>query len=239
MLLKDTVFSIVDLETTGLGDDKGPGKDKVVEFASVKFKLGEPLTWVHSLINPQIPIPAEASAQHHLTDEDVLGAPLIDEFLKSYQWNCDCSVAHNAVFDTKFIQFSEPVLCSRRLFQRMYPECSHSSNQFVRYFFGLKKIEELEQIGASHAHRALYDAIVTTKNLEYMINLLLVGNPDMTLQDVVNWTLQPSLLKYVGFGKHKGMLWANVPRDYMDYALNNFKDLDSDMKFTLNHYLTL
>jgi exodeoxyribonuclease X len=227
------------LETTGLGDEKGPGKDKVVEFAAVHFKLGESITWVQSLINPQIPIPPDSSAQHHIVDEDVVDAPLLEDFLKTYEWKCDCSVAHNAVFDTKFIPFQNPVLCTRRLFRKMWPESSYSSNQFIRYFFGLKKIAELETIGASHAHRALYDAIVTAKNLEYMLNMITSSSPDMDLQTLLDWILQPTLLKYVEFGKYKGMEWSQVPRDYMEYAFTNFKDLEPDVRFTISHYLKI
>jgi exodeoxyribonuclease X len=237
MLLTDVRFGIVDLETTGLGGQKDAGNDRVVEMATVWMKLGEPLTWKHSLINPEMPIPPDSSAQHHIVDEDVADAPLLNVWLSDFQWNCDCSVAHNAVFDTKFVLFQDPVLCTRRLFRKMWPESAYSSNQFLRYFFGLKKIAELEQIGATHAHRALYDAIVTAKNLEHMLKLIIASSPTMDLQTLLDWTLQPTLLKYVEFGKYKGMEWSQVPRDYMDYASTNFKDLEPDVRFTINHYL--
>lgn len=56
-----------DLETTGVN----VSKDKIVEISILKvFPSGnqESYTW---LVNPRIPIPAETTAIHGISDEDV------------------------------------------------------------------------------------------------------------------------------------------------------------------------
>ena len=65
LLTMDPLF--LDAETTGLGP-----ADQVVEIAVVDVQ-GRPL--YHSLVKPTIPIPADATAIHGITDADVAGAP--------------------------------------------------------------------------------------------------------------------------------------------------------------------
>ncbi|NHF58072.1 3'-5' exonuclease [Flavobacteriaceae bacterium TP-CH-4] len=67
-----------DLETTGTN----VAKDRIVEISILKiFPNGnkESKTW---LVNPEMPIPAEASAVHGITDEKVAGEPTFRELSK-------------------------------------------------------------------------------------------------------------------------------------------------------------
>jgi DNA polymerase III epsilon subunit-like protein len=64
----------LDLETTGLGPS-----DKVVEIAIVAMRFGIVVDVWSSLVNPGIPIPAEATATHGITDAMVQGAPKIGD----------------------------------------------------------------------------------------------------------------------------------------------------------------
>src|ERR671913_334607 len=76
---KPAHFRIVDLETTGTTPN-----DAVVEIAAVDL-LGEQIIPVGSdLVRPPIPIPPEASAVHHITDDDVSGSPTLEELLPFY-----------------------------------------------------------------------------------------------------------------------------------------------------------
>ncbi|MEN2434135.1 3'-5' exonuclease [Weeksellaceae bacterium A-14] len=66
---------IFDLETTGTN----VGKDRIVEICILKINPDasrESKTW---LVNPEMPIPAESSAIHGISDEDVTGAPIFKE----------------------------------------------------------------------------------------------------------------------------------------------------------------
>ena len=66
---------IFDLETTGTNI----GKDRIVEICVLKVNPDasrESKTW---LINPEMPIPVEASAVHGIYDKDVENAPTFKE----------------------------------------------------------------------------------------------------------------------------------------------------------------
>ena len=66
---------VFDLETTGIN----VSKDRIVEICILKVNPDasrESKTW---LVNPGMPIPAEASAVHGISDEDVAAAPSFKE----------------------------------------------------------------------------------------------------------------------------------------------------------------
>lgn len=65
----------IDVETTGTR----PGFDRCVQIGFVRLAAGELVGSFGSLINPGVPIPAEATAIHGITDEQVAGAPTIEE----------------------------------------------------------------------------------------------------------------------------------------------------------------
>jgi DNA polymerase III alpha subunit (gram-positive type) len=76
------IIRVVDFETTGLVAPQA----KVIEWASFDL-AGEGKNWergraIGSLINPGIPIPPEASAVNHITDDDVKDSPSWVEQLK-------------------------------------------------------------------------------------------------------------------------------------------------------------
>jgi exodeoxyribonuclease X len=47
---------------------------------------------------------------------------------------------------------------------------------------------------------------------------------------------KPVLLTRMFFGKHKGELFKDIPKDYLQW-LSKQDDLDEDMRFTVEHYL--
>lgn len=76
----DTVpLAFLDFETTGAI----PGRDRVVQVAIVRFEGGAVVGSAASLINPGMPIPEAASAIHGIRDEQVAGAPTLDNFFLS------------------------------------------------------------------------------------------------------------------------------------------------------------
>ena len=68
-----------DLETTGIDI----ARDRIVEISMVKVMPdGEEIVRTRR-INPGMPIPAEATAIHGITDEDVKDCPLFPQIAKS------------------------------------------------------------------------------------------------------------------------------------------------------------
>ncbi len=72
-LIRPIVF--FDLETTGLDIVN----DRIVEIALLKVNPDGTEETLHSLVNPQIPIPENASAVHGITDEKVSDKPTFAE----------------------------------------------------------------------------------------------------------------------------------------------------------------
>ena len=89
MILKRPIV-FFDLETTGLDVSTA----RVVEIACIKVDVDGTQTEKHSIINPTIPIPKEASDVHGITDDKVQGKPKFIELSKAlYSFFKDCDIA--------------------------------------------------------------------------------------------------------------------------------------------------
>lgn len=237
-LIQDATFISLDTETTGLD----PSVDQVVEVAAVWTSLagGITRTW-SSLVNPGRPIPASASAVHHLVDEDVADAPKLEVALGELKRGDFQAVAcHNAAFDTAFIPFEVPVLCTMRLAQRLWPELESHKNQFLRYHLKLN----CPEVKGLAAHRAEVDALVTAKLLIFELEEVLRRAKDPgagTVEGLVEWVNKPLLLHKCNFGKHRGSLWSEIPKDYLAWmnSPKGITDMSADTRYTVQVYLGL
>lgn len=95
------VFVAFDLETTGLD----ARRERIVEIGAVKFDARGPVGRFSVLIDPGIPMPAEASRINGITDAMLAGKPKLDEVLPDFLRFIAGStlVAHNAPFDCGFV----------------------------------------------------------------------------------------------------------------------------------------
>ena len=75
-LTKPIVF--FDLETTGIN----PAKDRVVQISLLKISPDGREELKTFLVNPQMPIPPQATAVHGISDDDVKKAPVFAEIAK-------------------------------------------------------------------------------------------------------------------------------------------------------------
>ncbi len=96
---------VLDTETTGMDPFKG---DRIVEIGCVELLNHIPTgrTW-QAYLNPERPIPPEATAVHGITDEFVADKPV---FLEKYPAFIEFIggaklVIHNAEFDMKFLNW--------------------------------------------------------------------------------------------------------------------------------------
>lgn len=222
-------YWVVDSETTGVGAD-----DRAVEVAGFLFEDDRFIRYHTSLVNPGIPIPPEASAVHHLTDEDVADAPSIDEaMMPFFDDEFEFVVAHSCAFDRRFMDFGEaPWMCTLKLARAVYPDLPSHKNQYLRYALKLPKLVHSYHAQAA-AHRALYDSEVTTYLFQHLLTKATSEEP---IQKMLHVSNNPSLLKTCRFGKHKDKLWKDVPRDYLDYILNKSSGWDEDTLYTARYY---
>ena len=72
----------IDIETTGTD----PARDAIVEIASVDLQRDRTITNLQeTLIRPSIPVPAVASAVHHLIDTDLANAPQLGAVINRFK----------------------------------------------------------------------------------------------------------------------------------------------------------
>ena len=97
----DVPFVVFDLETTGFSSTK----NRIIEIGAVKVKDGEIIDRFSTFVNPKVPIPYRIINLTSISDEMVKDAPTIDKILPDFvEFAKDCVlVAHNAAFDTGFI----------------------------------------------------------------------------------------------------------------------------------------
>lgn len=235
MSLSELTYLVMDTETTGLD----PAADRVVSVAGVWTRVDRgPFRRESFLVDPGRPIPPEASAVHHITDRHVQGAPLLAQVLPTFQGgDFDVYVAHNAAFDFGFLpRAGRPVLCTLRLARKVWPGLPRYANQYLRYALGL----EVPEAEGLPAHEALADALVTSRLLLKELAWL-EANPQPGiegLQDLLDWVQAPNLLETCQFGnKHRGVPWARVPKDYLAWMKREVKDMDPDLRHTVEHYL--
>ena len=223
-----TTFAFVDVETTGFS----PQHDRVVEVACVLTRGGRRIDSFQTLIDPGCPIPATASAVHHLTDECVRDAPPLEAVtprLAAFVANA-VVVAHNASFDLGFLPLlrQRPTLCSMRFAQLVLPDAPNYKNQVLRYHLGVRD----PALGASLPHRALGDAIVTSLIFDYCAGrYLAAGGVDDVLQ-AIEQTLAPRLLPAFPFGRYRGRAVADIPSDYLTWLLFEAASRATDVRYT-------
>lgn len=217
---------VVDLETCGFEPSDG-----VVEIAAWDVVDGEvDKSYGATLINPGQPIPAKASAVHHITDADVEGRDTWDGWWPHYLVGADALCAHNARFDRQWLTDEmtkpRPWICTLRCAYRLWPDAPGHSNQVLRYWLNP---DGLDRFFANMAHRAEPDCYVTAFLLREQLKLA-------GLETLIKWSAEPALLPRLNFGKHKGSAWNDVPTDYLQWMTRQ-ADLNEDVLHTARHHL--
>jgi len=105
--LPNVQFVALDLETTGLY----PVSCRIVEFGAVRFKLAKgELHRFEQLVDPECPIPSDATRIHGITDAMVCSMPTVAATLPiflGFLGDPDTVLlAHNASFDLGFLSFA-------------------------------------------------------------------------------------------------------------------------------------
>jgi len=136
-------FIVIAIETTG----RSPLKNKVLEFAAVKFRGYEPVEYIATLIN----------------SEDLNeGAPTIEEALPSlidFIGDCPAVVAHNMLFTSQFLYASGFDLFKSE--RKFYDTLKITKNFFDVENYRLETLCELYTIYCNKERHALSDCLST------------------------------------------------------------------------------
>lgn len=221
-------------------DLTNPDHDRILQIGAVKIHPGDEIKEeeiLNQLVDPQKPIPPQASAVHHITDEMVTApnVPTMEKVLKKFNdeyLGNNLIVAYNAKFDTSMLnnaifEYNENhsdkvkprelslILDPFILIQRIHPFVGSSKKltEQHKFFFGK---------GFEGAHDALADATATINMLKYCCLYLAkhydsdkAGKP-LTVKD---------LLTFQFGGKVEGL----------DIDLNNGYDSSKSFKNSYKH----
>ncbi len=166
---KESLYSIVDIETTGGNFQKG---GKIIEIAIILFDGKKIIDKFSSLINPNCRIPYFINNLTGINNKMVSNAPSFFEISKKINsiTKNTIFVAHNTLFDYKFIQdemknigiaFNRSTLCTLQLSRKIIKnEPSYS----------LGKLCKSIGITLNNRHRAEGDALATVKLFSRLLN---------------------------------------------------------------------
>ncbi|MCC8018914.1 MAG: 3'-5' exonuclease [Rikenellaceae bacterium] len=218
----------LDLETTGVD----PAKDRIVEISLVKLMPDGSREVKTRRLNPEMPIPPQSTAVHHITDEDVKDCPTFREVAKSlaaYLEGCDFAGYNSNKFDI-------PVLAEE--FLRAGVDIDFKKRKCIDVQNIFHKMEQRTLVAAykfycgkelQGAHSAEADTLATLEVLEAQLEMY-----EEHLQNDVEFLSEFSSrtkhVDYAGricydekgvevfsFGKHKGRCVADVFRDEPSY----------------------
>jgi len=173
----DTVWTVIDLETTGLDFETV----HVVQLGVATLQRGKVLGIRSTLCNPGIPIPPEATAIHGITDEMVSDAPSELQVLRELFFElleAECMVHYNGLgYD---MQILEKILGKRAIFalRRVVPEVDVLTivrEKHVGKFWSGKGRHKLTTVAARFgiswvcAHNAGADCVMTGRVLWELI----------------------------------------------------------------------
>ena len=230
---------LIFLDTEATGNE--PSKDRLCQVC-YKTSRGVQIGY----FKPSLPVSVKAMSITHITnkmleDKEPFANSVMKNDLQTLLKD-GVLVAHNALFDIAMLK-AEGVevprfICTLRLARHLDQEnkIPEYNLQFLRYFLDL----EID----GHAHDAEGDVLV----LEGVFNRLFAKMRETATSDeevinrMIDISSQPTLFKYLNFGKYKGKSIAEVletDRRYLEWLLaqKTNGEVDEDWVFTLNHYV--
>jgi DNA polymerase-3 subunit epsilon len=161
-------LAFIDVETTGLD----PQRDRIVEVAILKFFPEGRHKYCSSLLNPAIPIPAEASAIHGITDADVAAAPRFAQIVDDVLAVLDgCDLAGFAVTGFHLCVLDSEVKRADRVLSLEGRAVVDVMDLYHRQERGGLPAAVRHYLGTEHPdhHRAAADALAAAQVLDAMV----------------------------------------------------------------------
>lgn len=241
-----------DVETTG----KVPGVDRIVQigimkaYRSVAEDGAVHVTEWSSLVDPQMPIPAEATLAHKITNDMIAGAPTWTEIArKIFNGLIDVDfVGQNVRFDLRFLEAE----FARVGFKFSYAEAGIIDTLRIDQVKDPRDLTALlkkycGETEFADAHDAMADVRATARVLagEFRtytdlpqtvaeLHALLFPR-DPSWVDAVGKIVWRGQDACIGFGKWNGVPLRSVPKDYLSWM--NGADFPDDVKQIIRNAL--
>ena len=164
--LKNNVFVVFDLETTGLNNQPAMGRmDKIIEIGAVKIVNGEIVEKFSTFIACEERLSGEIIRLTGITDDMLVGAPKIEDAIADFFKFTDGAylVGHNVTFDYRFIQYygeQNGYNFDQKQFDTLTLAQELLRGKIAKY--DLKTVANYYGFEFTH-HRAFADASVTAK----------------------------------------------------------------------------
>lgn len=160
----------LDVETTGLN----PSVDKIVQLGGVWYQQGHVLKRMHALVDPQRPISPQASRVNGITNDMVVGCPVIEQLAQEFLSGASQAsvvVGYNWSFDDDFLYEAFGHRWAEAT-QAMYivdvlEMARHQLPHLPRHRL-VDVAAALNVPGAHDAHNAVSDAEMTCHVLHYL-----------------------------------------------------------------------
>ena len=238
----DRPLAFVDVETTGLS----PYSDRIVELSILKIHPDGTEEYKSHRVNPGIPIPAEATAVHGITDADVAGEPMFQQYAKSirdFLEGCDIAGFHVIKFDLP---------CLEAEFARANVKFSRRGRQLVdsKVIYHQRDPRDLQAAYQKYcgkdmvsAHSAEEDAKASAEVLDGQLEMYedlprdVTGLCALCYESDENFIDSEGKLVWVkdeavlNFGKYEGRLLREIVAkhpDYLEWIIR--KDFSAEVK---------
>ena len=211
---------IFDTESTDLK------KPVLIEAAWVELESLEPYSVTNPFeqrYNPGKPISLGALATHHIMDEELVDCPPAASF--TLPSDVDYVIGHNVDFDWEVIGKPDiKRICTLALARKVWPDLDSHNQSALLYH--LERATAREQL--RNAHSALTDVGICAAILKHLCQQLGVK----TIEALYAESEIARIPTTMPFGKHKGMLLADVPKDYKKWLLTQ-QDIDPFLRKAL------
>ena len=221
-------LAFIDVETTGLN----PYSDRIVELSILKIHPDGREEYKSHRVNPEMHIPAEATAVHGITDTDVAGETFFRQYAKSvrdFLEGCDiggfnvikfdlpCLEAEFARAKVDFTRRDRYLVDSQVIYHKREPRTLEAAYQ---KYCGKEMV---------NAHRAEEDAKATAEILDSQLEMYQdlprgvaglcalcyqVGENAVDSEGKFTWSQGEATFN---FGKHKERSLREIAIDYPDY----------------------
>ncbi len=242
-------YVLFDTETTGAQEE-----DKIIQIGGMVVNSKTDIECFDEMCSTQTPIKIEAMEVHNITPDLLDGKPICTQtnfYNKILELNnaSNYLIAHNIKFDLGMIkkegfENKYTLIDTLRCAKHLFPELPYHRLQYIRYALKLYENEEDEAKKLDiiiKAHDAIGDVLIMKLFLSELVKKCNEIYPDYNpMEKLADLTKTPVMIKTFKFGKYKGRDIIEVAREdsgYLNWMRQNMKDLDEDMKYTLDKVL--